>query len=311
MAAAKPKDFVRTGTGAAPATKPVATGLPGVAGNDPLVLSPALQDQLRNGTPVPNDGPYPGPNTTWPVRNLTQPYTDFPFDLVGVLLFTEPGVGDFRCSASVTTYGSALNWIWTAGHCVANGGRQQYYTNLVFCPGWNNGAPNPVFGCWGWRSATTTGQWFTNGAYTKDYAMVRLQTTGSVLAEKVATAVGGGFGFAWNLGRDQHWLHMGYPAQAPYDGTKMIVTATEHRYDEVPDSFGPPTNSWGSPQTEGSSGSPVILDWGYGNGTPGPGFINSTVSYSYPSQPNEMYGPYFDTAACQFWAANVGWPGTC
>jgi hypothetical protein len=104
---------------------------------------------------------------------------------------------------------------------------------------------------------------------------VGLQPTGTVLATNVVSATGG-LGFAWNWGREQNWIHMGYPAEAPYDGGFMVQTNTEHRYDDAPDALGPATNSFGSPQTPGASGSPVILFW-----TPGGGYINSNISYYY------------------------------
>jgi V8-like Glu-specific endopeptidase len=311
MRAAKPKDNVmlKTGSPRASTSSPTPTGSPGLASVEDIESTPFLQDQLKNNSsnPSPNDGPYPGPNTTYQVLRSDQPIWYPPFGFVGTLFFTEPGVGDFRCTAS-TTIGNAVspNRIWTAGHCVANGGHSQFYTNWQFCPAWRQNSPQPFWGCWGWRSATTTAQWFSNGAFSKDYASIQLNTFSNVVNQPVTTAVGGGFGFAWNWARDQHWSHMGYPAGSPYDGNEMIRTDTEHRYDDTPDVFGPPTNSWGSPQTGGSSGSPVVLFWNYGGG-----FLNSNVSYGYNGQPDELYGPYYDTAACNFWKAVTNWPGTC
>jgi hypothetical protein len=119
--------------------------------------------------------------------------------------------------------------------------------------------------------------------------------------------VGGGFGFAWNWARDQHWAEIGYPAETPYDGNEQIRTDAEHRYDDTPDTYGPPTNSWGSPQTPGASGSPVVLDWTYYGG-----YVNSLVSYYYLSQAfNELQGPYFDTEVCNFLNALTLWGGSC
>jgi hypothetical protein len=95
---------------------------------------------------------------------------------------------------------------------------------------------------------TTSNEWFVNGAFTRDYAIIRLQPSGTVINANVAT-VTGGLGFAWNRGRDQAWVHLGYPAASPFTGGKIILTASEHRYDDTPDLLGPPTNSWGSSQT--------------------------------------------------------------
>ena len=319
MQAAKPRDLpvVSGADHRVPAAGvPPAPGTPGAAGGTgDAVLTPQLLDELTNGTPTPADGAFPGPNTTFertPSAAGTQSfgrYLTFPWQTVGRLFFTEPGVGDFECSATATYGGAALNIIWTAGHCVADGGHSQFFTNWLFCPAYKQGV-DPI-GCWTWAFATTTSQWFASGAFTKDYAVIGLAHTGTIFAGDVVTAVGG-LGFAWNWSRDQNWVHFGYPAQGPCADGLQCVTLTEHRYDDVPDALGPPTNSFGSAQTPGSSGSALLLSFS-GNG----GFINSNVSYYYSSGPHgnesgkELQGPYYDTNACNFWKGNTGWAGSC
>jgi V8-like Glu-specific endopeptidase len=310
MAAAKPMDLPLAGTGhrMSAAAVPAAPGAPGAAGGTEHVPLPqSALDELTYGVPQPADGSYPGPHTTFGryPGSANVPYLNFPYAAVGRLFFTEPGVGDFVCSASATYGGSALNIVWTAGHCVANGGHQQFYTSWMYCPGWKNGV-NGNFGCWAWTAASTTGGWFNQGAFTRDEAVVAMQHTGTVLAEDVVSATGG-FGFAWNWSRDQNWVHYGYPTAAPYDGAYQIVTNTEHRYDDVPDAVGPPANSFGSPQTPGSSGSPVLLFWSQSGG-----YINSNISYYYgPQLGHELQGPYYDTNTCGFWKSWTGYSGTC
>jgi hypothetical protein len=197
--------------------------------------------------------------------------------------------------------------IWTAGHCVAPGDGVNFNSNWLFCPSDDNGNPLPSLGCWTWASATTSSEWFSSAAFTRDYAIITLASTGTVLATNVANATGG-VGFAWNWARDQHWIHIGYPQNSPWTGFKLIETAAEHRYDDTPDSIGPPTNSWGSGQGPGSSGSALMLSFDYVSG----GFINSNVSYLYNSQlGQEIQGPYYDTQVCTFWKNNTGFTGTC
>jgi V8-like Glu-specific endopeptidase len=270
-------------------------------------------EELAYGVPTPLDGPYAGPNITWNRNDGVIPtgeYAEFPWRAVGVLFFTEPNVGDFRCSAATTYGGIALNIVWTAGHCVANGGNAAFYTNWVFCPAYKV-MPHLVYGCWNWAFATTSNEWYYNGALTRDYALVGVQPTGTKQATNVVSAVGG-LGFAWNWGRDQNWEHWGYPAASPYDGNYQIVTQTEHRYDVATDSLGPPENSWGSPQTPGSSGSPVTLFWSQIDA-----YINSEVSFYFSGGPNgnelghELQGPYYDTQVCSFWKAWTGYSGSC
>jgi len=324
MKAAKPAEMVLQGSPTVPATVPQPTGTPGVAGGSKpgqpvgqgLKLVPqSLLDEANRGLAlplsepaVPADGAYPGPNSTF---EYAPKYRKYPISTVGKLFFTEPGVGDFVCSAAVTTGGTPANVIWTAGHCVANGGHATFYTNWLFCPSYDasQGGPNPAVGCWSWLTVTTSSEWFNNGAFTRDYAIITLQHSGTVINGDVA-AVTGGLGFAWNWARDQHWLHFGYPAGTPYTGGVIIETAAEHRYDDAIDNFGPPANSWGSGQTPGFSGSSVILFFSYNGGD-----INSNISYYYTAPRNEygieIQGPYFDSQVCNFWKANTGYAGVC
>ena len=268
-------------------------------------------------SPNPADGTLPGPHDTF---EYFPRYTKYPISAIGKLFFTKPGIGDFVCSAAVTAgSASVLNIIWTAGHCVAQGGASSFYTNWYFCPAYdypdNNGCG--IYGGWSWLTVTTTSEWLSSGAFTRDYAIIGLAHTGSKYATDVVN-ITGSLGFAWNWARDQHWVHLGYPQGPPFTGGKLIATFTEHRADDIPDVFGPPTNSWGSTQNGGSSGSPVIKGFNYcGSTTPpcgnpsGNNLINSNVSYGYDSLPGELYGPYFDTTTCNFWKSNTGWPGSC
>jgi len=313
MSAAMPKGIQASGA-IQPTASPLAVGAPGAAGGSlpggqaiNRLQLPLLQSPSRpTAAPVPLDGAYPGPYTSWQYAGR---YLLYPISTIGKLFFHDPvGGGDFVCSASVTTGSASINnIIWTAGHCVANGGHSQFYTNWLFCPSYDSaqGGVNPVVGCWSWSFATTSNDWFVSGILARDYAIIGLQHSGTVRNADVAT-VTGSLGFAWNWARDQAWLDLGYPAAAPFTGGKIIATASEHRYDDSAQGS-PPTNSWGSPQTPGTSGSPLILFF-----TLSGGFINSHADYYYVAQAGfELQGPYFDSVVCGFWKGNTGWPGTC
>lgn len=309
MEAAKPMGIRGSDAAKRPALVPQAAGAPGAAGGSmpggPVNKSLQLPSKPI-AAPVPLDGSFPGPNTTFEYAGR---YRRYPISTIGKLFFTIPGSGDFVCSASVTTGSASIqNIIWTAGHCVANGGAATFYTNWLFCPSYDSaqGGVNPAVGCWSWAFATTSAEWFFNGALTRDYAIIGLAHSGTLINADVA-AVTGGLGFADNFARDQAWLGLGYPAESPFNGGKIIETATEHRYDDTPDALGPPTNSWGTAQNRGSSGSPMILFF-----TLNGGFINSDVSYFNDSQDGvESQGPYFDTQVCNFWKGNTGFSGSC
>jgi hypothetical protein len=336
MKAAKPKDPGPL-VGPAPATPsaaPVPSGNPGTAGGMlPTVagrgetelprpsVTPERQSLLSSPKPAstvaPASGSFPGPNATY---YYGPKFRTYPISTVGVLFFTEPS-GDFSCTASVTT-GSAsiLNVIWTAGHCVANGGHSQFYTNWMFCPSYD-GEINPAVGCWAGQGANTTTAWFADGAFSRDFAVVFLASSGTLINNQVAN-VTGSLGFSWNQADDQAWQHYGYPGQSPWTFGNIVTTTTEYRYSSTPltvlgatDTYGPAVNSWGSGQTPGSSGSALMLNFCYYDCSPP--YINSNVSFYYSSGPNgnedglELQGPYFDTFACTFWQGATGYTGTC
>jgi hypothetical protein len=326
MASAKSADVVSSSNAslAAISAGNTATGRPGLAGgiDETGVATPALTGTAAVNTHPfattnPADGSYPGPNATfnWPGSLST-----FPAGAVGKLFFTEPS-GNYVCSAAATYGGGTQSMVWTAGHCVGPQGGQSYYTNWLFCPGYNNGEGSR--GCWSWSLAQQNGGWYYNGYFADDYAYLYMQPTGDKKAKPVVS-VTGGLGFAWNWGRDQFWNDFGYPSGSPYSGGKLVDTAAEHRYDVNNPVSGDPTpdNSIGSSQTPGFSGGPWILSFGPSNSSDPishGNWINSDNSYYFtaggPGGGNEygteIQGPYYDTNACNFWKGGSGWTGTC
>ena len=234
MASAKPVDSSTSQPQHATVAGNSATGAPNVAGGYAPSNLVGPQAGLAVSTPgktstgvTPADGGFPGPNDTW---NWLGNYKKFPVSTVGKLFFTKPGIGNFVCSAAVTLGNSnQLDMVWTAGHCVGPQGGRAYFTNFLFCPSYKNGQ-DPAVGCWNWRLAQQTGAWYFNGYWSGDYAYLYVQPTGTVVANHVAN-VTGALGFAWNFGRDQHWIDLGYPSGAPYSGGLLVATGAEHRYD--------------------------------------------------------------------------------
>src|SRR4029453_5174147 len=77
-----------------------------------------------------------------------------PYKAAGKLFFTEPGVGDFQCSASIIKN----RVIVTAAHSVFDPVAKSFFTNWVFIPAYDGGLSNPAgsqtspqspFGSWG------------------------------------------------------------------------------------------------------------------------------------------------------------------
>ena len=331
MAAATPLTPQISGGGGAAAVQAgaSATGNPGVAGgfdpsagSTPSGAAAATMAMPSTSSPSagaqPFDGAYAGPNDTY---NYPGALKTFPASTVGKLFFTEPGVGNFVCSAAATYGGGTKNMVWTAGHCVGAQGGRAYYSNWLFCPQYNNGE-GPK-GCYTWALAQQTGGGYFNGYWSADYAYLYMAPTSDKVAKPLVSAVGG-LGFSWNWGRDQHWADFGYPSASPYNGAYMVVSESEHRYDVANPGGDPgqPDNSIGSSQTPGFSGGPWILSFGPKNANDPIGhgnWINSVNSYYFTSggpgggneYGREIQGPYFDTNACNFWKGGSGWTGSC
>ena len=329
MASAVPINLGRPDTGAirGSASRAMASGTPGLAGGYDPVAKQMIQPNgahfpdAKQAVAGPQNGGYPGPNGTFYYVATAAAYKVYPIATVGKLYGHDPVTGgNFQCTASVTVgNGNVLNVIWTAGHCVANGGQSYFYDNWLFCPQLNKKA-EPV-GCWATNgNASVFTAWYSNGDLTRDEGVILLNSTGTKKAENVAS-VTGGLGLAWNWG-DVHWFHYGYPCVGVsgvtpnWDCTQIVETAAEFRYSVNIGGSGPDVNSWGSAQTEGASGSAVQLESGFNYG--GGNWINSNVSFYFTSGPNgnehgyELQGPYYDDTVCSaLWAPATGYTGGC
>jgi len=285
-----------------------ATGAPGFAGGlkpNGLKAESGGVSGTGGDTIEPAHGGFPGPQQTW---NYFAKYRRYPISTIG-RLFTSGG----SCTAAATS-GSATfkDVIWTAGHCVSNGAGV-YYTNVQFCPSYDNGV-NPGVGCWPATGVWARAEWHNSGNWKRDYGVMTASSCGTVICDDVTDAVGA-LGFAWNFGRDQHWMDFGYPAEASYNGNKMVVTAAEERYeyDFNTGAPGPASNSIGSSQTPGFSGGPWLGPAFDGGGA----WINSVNSFYRSAGANgnefgkQIQGPYHDGVVCADWKFWTAWPGTC
>lgn len=241
--------------------------------------------QPTTGTPwstPPTSSPTPSPQQQAARTSSGTPWTGAGqvVKTTGRVFFTYQG-RNASCSGSAVTSANESTVI-TAGHCVKLGGA--FHTNWVFVPGYDNGTR--PYGTWVASKLLTTPQWNASEDINFDVA-------GAVVAPlqgKTLTDVVGGQGVAFNQARRQTMHSFGYPAAAPYDGSKLIYCAGR-AFDDflMSKDHGLTCN-----MTGGSSGGPWFTGF---NETSGLGTLNSVNSFKYNFAPNWMFGPYFGAEA--------------
>ncbi|GAA2457050.1 peptidase [Actinomadura vinacea] len=183
--------------------------------------------------------------------------------------------GDAVSSANKST-------VITAGHCVKMDGA--WHTNWVFVPGYKNGAR--PHGTWTAAKTFATPQWTANEDLSYDVGAAVVNSLGG---RKLVDVVGGQ-GIAFNQPRGQNMYSFGYPAAAPYDGSKLVYCSGPVINDPLlSDGIG-----LGCNMTGGSSGGPWFLRFDEAKGT---GIQNSVNSFKYNFLPTHMFGPYFGADA--------------
>jgi V8-like Glu-specific endopeptidase len=198
----------------------------------------------------------------------------------GRVFFTYQG-RPASCSGDAVT-STNKSTVITAGHCVKLDG--VFHTNWAFVPGYDNG--NAPYGTWTARATMATPQWVASEDINYDVgAAVVNQLDGQSLTDVV-----GSQGIAFNQARGQNMYAFGYPAAAPYDGTKLIYCSGQ-----VFDDFLLSQDiGMACDQTGGASGGPWFLSFDEPAGT---GLQNSVNSFKYNFFAGWMFGPYFGTDA--------------
>ncbi|MFD7785273.1 trypsin-like serine peptidase [Streptomyces nojiriensis] len=198
----------------------------------------------------------------------------------GRVFFT---MGDRTASCSGDSVTSANgSTVITAGHCVKYQGA--WHTNWVFVPAYNNGSA--PYGQWSATKTFATDQWAASEDMNMDVGLaVVAPLNGQTLSQAV-----GAQGIAFNGGYNKKMYSFGFPAAAPYDGTKLVYCSGNSGKDFLLTK----DHGLGCNMTGGSSGGPWFQDF---NEATGLGTQVSVNSFGYTFLPNRMYGPYFGNEA--------------
>lgn len=198
----------------------------------------------------------------------------------GRVFFT---MGDRTASCSGDSITSANgSTVITAGHCVKYQGA--WHTNWVFVPAYDNG--NAPYGQWPATKTLATDQWAASEDMNMD---VGLAVVAPLNGRKLSEVVGAQ-GILFNGGYTKKMYSFGFPAAAPYDGTRLVYCSGTTGKDFLLTK----DHSLGCNMTGGSSGGPWLQDFDEATGL---GTQVSVNSFGYNFLPNRMFGPYFGNEA--------------
>lgn len=236
---------------ATPLDLPVATGNEGAdnfttsTANEPVVMQPsAVPASEQNSAPQDSSNPemdpappplgytYPFPFTRFDVVPLLYAPTivpnavninaTFPYRTVGKVFFTKDTGGNFVCSASVI----ANHLLLTARHCIYNTTTGNFYTNVMFAPGYFNRDNPNLGGRWSYRRLHTWANPAPNWRY--DIGFIQLfdndgRGCGGSQGGRPIESFTGHLGFFYGGSYDQvEWNEFGYPAAGMFNGQVMV-----------------------------------------------------------------------------------------
>ncbi|MEV7172837.1 peptidase [Streptomyces sp. NPDC093224] len=185
------------------------------------------------------------------------------------------------CSGNSITSANGST-VMTAGHCVKYQGA--WHTNWVFVPAYSNGSA--PYGQWSATKTFATDQWAASEDMNHDVGLaVVAPLNGQTLSQAV-----GAQGVLFNGGYNKKMYSFGFPAAAPYDGSKLVYCSGNSGKDFLLTK----DHGLGCNMTGGSSGGPWFQDF---NEATGLGMQVSVNSFGYVFFPNRMFGPYLGNEA--------------
>ena len=205
----------------------------------------------------------------------------------GKVFFTLDG-SNYVCSGTAVTAATGVNLVWTAGHCVTDGPGHEA-TNLMFVPGYHNGAE--PFGRWAFTVLDSTPGWEAQRSDRFRY---------DVGAARVVHTTNSSLTFAGTIGTrpitfglnptGKRIVSYGYPAAGKFNGSQQYACASPFRRWDTVSLLDPMQIS--CDMTGGSSGGGWFYDvngnWAADAGEP----LMSVNSYGYYFEKTTMYGPY-------------------
>ena len=264
--------------------------------------------------PAPGYVPPAGPRATSASRagsaveaSDTGNPTHYPYSANG-LIYGDYHLGGqdelYQCSGSVIN-SLAGDAVLTAGHCVIDPDSGTQATHLMFMPGYRDGLK--PFGEWPASGFATTSEWEsaagTNHCCDEsgDMAMLQLESrpSDSATVQSVVGALGIGFGQP----RNQTYTQLGYPAERPYDGSRLFGLPSPLAFAD--NSYSPAPMGIKSDFTPGSSGGPWIV------GSAPVALSITAYFYRFPKDlRGYMFGPYFGSEAQSLYGAVGGGSAT-
>ncbi|MEW1637408.1 peptidase [Streptomyces sp. NPDC093801] len=198
----------------------------------------------------------------------------------GRVFFTFQGRTASCSGDSITSQNGST--VITAGHCVKYQGA--WHTDWIFVPGYDNG--NAPYGQWPATKTFATDQWAASEDMNTD---VGLAVVAPLNGQKLSQVVGAQ-GIQFNGAYNKKMYSFGFPAAAPYDGTKLVYCSANTGKDFLLTK----DHSMSCNMTGGSSGGPWFQDFDESTGL---GTQVSVNSFGYNFLPNTMFGPYFGNEA--------------
>jgi V8-like Glu-specific endopeptidase len=213
-------------------------------------------------------------------------------------VYFNDGTSRYVCSGTAINSANA-SVVWTAGHCVNDGGSNRFYTNWMFVPAFNNGGTSYATFVAG--QLYTSREWAVDGEFGKDYGAAVVGTQGGQTLQATLGGVGRTLAFSPNYTIGRRLDAYGYPAAGKYNGQSLwrCVSSLQRVDTASPNTMGIPCS-----MTGGSSGGAWL--------EPTTGNQVSNNSYGYSSLKNVMFGPVFGPVAADLFhtAEGTATPGT-